>query len=130
MKINPNSHVPIYLQIADQIRAAIAAGVYRAGEALPSQRVLALDVKVNPNTVQRAYDALLRQGTVYSQRGKGLYVADRGAAAALDETRLTVLQSLGETIQVAHMAGMTVKQIRELFDSALERVRGTGEATS
>lgn len=130
MKINPNSHVPIYLQLVDQIRAAIAAGVYRPGEALPSLRVLALDVQVNPNTVQRAYDTLLRQGTIYSQRGKGLYVAELAAGTALDDTQQTVVQAFAETIHVARLAGMNVKQIRELFNSALRRARGTGEVTS
>ena len=73
MKIDPRSHVPIYLQIADGIRAAVAAGLYLPGEALPSLRNLAIEVQVNPNTVQRAYDELEREGLVYSRRGKGLF---------------------------------------------------------
>ena len=80
---NPASHVPIYLQIADAVRAAVAAGVYRPGEAIPSLRAMATEIRVNPNTVQRAYDELEREGLVESQRGRGLFVAQRGAAAAL-----------------------------------------------
>jgi GntR family transcriptional regulator len=59
VKIDPGSHIPIYLQIADGLRAAVAAGVYRPGQALPSLRALAIDARVNPNTVQRAYDQFL-----------------------------------------------------------------------
>ncbi len=54
MNIDPSSHVPIYLQIADAVRAAVAAGVYRSGEVLPSLRAMAIKLHVNPNTVQRA----------------------------------------------------------------------------
>ena len=78
MQIDPSSHVPIYLQIADDIRAAVAAGVYRPGEVLPSLRAMAIEVHVNPNTVQRAYDELEREGLIYSQRGRGLFVAEQG----------------------------------------------------
>lgn len=56
MKIDPRSHIPIYLQIADGIRDAVAAGVYLPGETLPSLRALSLEVQANPNTVQKAYD--------------------------------------------------------------------------
>jgi DNA-binding transcriptional regulator YhcF (GntR family) len=62
VNIDPRSHIPLYLQIADGVRQAVAAGVYRPGETLPSLRVMALDAQVNPNTVQRAYDLLAREG--------------------------------------------------------------------
>ena len=82
MNIDPGSHVPIYLQIAGAVRAAVAAGVYRPGEVLPSLRAMATEVHVNPNTVQRAYDELEREGLIYSQRGRGLFVAEKGDAVA------------------------------------------------
>ena len=82
MEIDPNSHVPIYLQIADGIRAAVAAGIYRPGEALPSLRAMATAVRVNPNTVQRAYDELSREGLIDSQRGRGLFVSPRATTFA------------------------------------------------
>lgn len=126
MKIDAGSHIPIYLQIADQLRTAIAAGVYRPGEALPSLRVLALDIKVNPNTVQRAYDELLREETVYSQRGRGLFVAEQGAATAQHRTEEAVLQAFDETVQNARSAGMHAKQVRGLFSTSIRRVYGEG----
>ena len=82
-RIEPESHVPVYLQIVEHLRSAIAAGVYRPGEALPSLRVLATDLKVNPNTVQRAYEELDRQGVIRSHRGVGMFVAERGAHAGV-----------------------------------------------
>ena len=77
MRIDPGSHVPIYLQIADEIRAAVAAGVYRPGEVLPSLRAMAIDVHVNPNTVQRAYDELEREGLSMRNAARGCLSPNR-----------------------------------------------------
>ena len=90
MLIDPKSPVPIFQQIASQVRQRIAAGVYRANESLPSLRSLAAEIKVNPNTVQKAYDELTREGLVESRRGSGLFVVDRSAAGGTtgDEKRM------------------------------------------
>jgi GntR family transcriptional regulator len=121
VKIDPGSHVPIYRQIAQGMGSAIAAGIYRPGEALPSQRALAVEIQVNPNTVQRAYDELLRQGVVVAQRGKGLFVADQATASAQNQAQRTVSQALVAAIRAALAAGMSTKTIRSLFSAALDR---------
>ena len=120
MRIDPRSHVPIYLQIADGIRAAVAAGVYRPGEALPSLRNLAIDVQVNPNTVQRAYDHLEREGLVYSQRGKGLFVADQGTASAQTRAEQAIRRAFDEGIRAGRAAGMSAQQVRDVFKAAID----------
>ena len=120
MKIDPGSHVPIYLQIAEQLRSAIAAGVYRPGESLPSLRALAVQIQVNPNTVQRAYDELLRQGIAYSQRGRGLFVSEQGTDSASSHAEQTVRAALDEAIRSARAAGMPIRAIRSLFQAALQ----------
>ncbi|MBN2295604.1 MAG: GntR family transcriptional regulator [Pirellulales bacterium] len=119
MKIDPRSHVPIYLQIADGIREAVAAGIYSPGESLPSLRVLALDVQVNPNTVQRAYDELARDGLIYSRRGKGLFVAEQGKANALERARKTVRRLFDQGVQAGHSAGMDANDIRAVFQASM-----------
>ena len=126
MKIDPGSHIPIYLQIADGIRAAVAAGLYRPGEALPSLRALAIDVQVNPNTVQRAYDQLEREGLVYSQRGKGLFVAQQGTTSAQTRSQQVVRRGLDEAVRAGRAAGMTAQQIRDLFEAAIDCIHETG----
>jgi GntR family transcriptional regulator len=120
VEINPRSHIPIYLQIADGIREAVAAGVYLPGEALPSLKALSLEVQVNPNTVQKAYDELAREGLIYSQRGKGLFVADDGKVAARTSARLAVQRAFDEGVRAARAAGMPVKEIRRVFTVALD----------
>lgn len=120
MKIDPRSHVPVYLQIADGVRAAVAAGRYRPGEALPSLRKLALEIHVNPNTVQRAYDLLERKGLIYSQRGLGLFVADEGTSSAQTQAQDGVRRAFDDGIRAGRRAGMTLPQVREVFDTAVQ----------
>jgi GntR family transcriptional regulator len=126
MNIDPSSHVPIYLQIADAVRAAVAAGVYRPGEALPSLRAMAIEIHVNPNTVQRAYDELEREGLIYSQRGRGLFVAERGAASAQSIAGDGVRRALDEAIRAGQVAGMSAAQVRKIFDAALQQAAQVG----
>ena len=123
MHIDPGSHVPIYLQIADAVRAAVAVGVYRPGEVLPSLRAMATEIHVNPNTVQRAYDELEREGLIYSQRGRGLFVAERGAAAAQSAAGAGVRRALDEAIRAGQVSGMSAAQLQEIFHAALQRLK-------
>jgi GntR family transcriptional regulator len=128
VNIDTRSHVPIYLQIAEGIREAVAAGIYCPGEALPSLRALAIDVQVNPNTVQRAYDELEREGVVYSRRGKGLFVTEQGAASAQTRARQTVRRAFDEGIRAGRSAGMNAEQVRDVFETAIDSVsQGEGQ---
>ena len=68
---------PIYEQVQDGLRKLMVSGVLREGEKLPSVRALASQLAINPNTIQRAYEALEREGYVYSIGGKGSFVAPR-----------------------------------------------------
>ena len=126
MKIDPGSHIPIYLQIAEGIRAAVAAGLYRPGESLPSLRALAVDVQVNPNTVQRAYEELEREGLVYSQRGKGLFVAQQGTTSAQTRSQQVVRRAFDEGIRTGRAAGMSAEQVRGIFETAIDGVAKSG----
>ncbi len=120
MKINPSSHVPIYLQIAAEIRSAVAAEVYRPGEALPSLRNMAIELQVNPNTVQRAYDELVRDGLIYSQRGKGLFVSDQGTASAQSGALEVVRKAFEEAVRAGRAAGVDAEQLREIFAASMD----------
>ena len=119
MQIEPESHVPIYKQIVEHLRSSIAAGVYRPGEALPSLRALATDLRVNPNTVQRAFDELCREGLIESHRGVGMFVGRKGARSAISKAEKTVQQAFRKTLTTAFAAGLDAKRIRVLFDAAL-----------
>jgi GntR family transcriptional regulator len=129
-RIEPNSHVPIYLQIVAYLRSSIAAGVYRPGEALPSLRALALDLKVNPNTVQRAYDEMDRQGLIRSRRGVGMFVAPRGIRSARGRAEESIQTAFATAVAGARSADLSPERIRELFDAALEQVLETAGGES
>jgi len=119
MIIDPGSTVPVYRQIVEQVCRAIDAGVYRPGEALPSQRTLAMELRVNPNTVQRAFDELLRDGVIESQRGRGVFVVDRKRNAPRGGAEKACGLALASAINAACDAGITPFRIRDLFENAL-----------
>jgi GntR family transcriptional regulator len=118
MLIDPKSSTPIFRQIADQLRRAIDSSVYKPGEMLPSLRVMAVDIKVNPNTVQRAYEALEREGVVETRRGVGIFVVavDRNRVNAAEE-RLS--NQLRTAIRQGVKAGLTPDAVRSAFENAL-----------
>src|SRR5437870_11791030 len=74
-KLDPKSGVPVYRQIQDLIRYAIASGLLNPGEQLPTVRSLAVELSVNPNTVIEAYTELEREGIFTSEQGSGTFVA-------------------------------------------------------
>ena len=118
--IDPNSPVPIYRQIAEHIRRAVAAGVYRAGEAIPSLRALSLDLVVNPNTVQRAYEELEREGLVQARRGVGMFVADGAVESARRASEAALYSAFVQAIAAGQAASLTPDRIRAAFDRAWE----------
>ena len=130
MKISPSSHVPIYLQIAAEIRSAVAAEVYRPGEALPSLRNMAIELQVNPNTVQRAYDELVRDGLIYAQRGKGLFVSDQGTTSAQNGALEVVRKLFEEGVRAGRAAGVSADQLREIFSASIEQTGKQGSHES
>jgi GntR family transcriptional regulator len=119
MIIDPRSSKPIYRQIVEQTRDAIDAGIYRAGEALPSQRALATEIRVNPNTIQKAYDELERLGVVEARRGLGVFVCDRRSKVARDKTENSVAASLRNGITKGLANDVSPTRIRELFDDSM-----------
>lgn len=87
-------HLPIYAQLMDTLKRRIITGRYLPGEKLPSVRELAAEAGINPNTVQRAFSELEREGLIYTQRATGKYVTEnarrdqiRAAGAGKDAGR-------------------------------------------
>jgi GntR family transcriptional regulator len=119
MSIDPNSPVPVFRQIVEHIRRAVAAGVYRSGELIPSQRAMALELTVNPNTVQRAYEVLEREGLVRARKGVGMFVTDEGVLSARDKAEAGVHATFVQGIRAAQAAGIPVKRVRATFEKAL-----------
>jgi GntR family transcriptional regulator len=123
LHVNTASRLPIYQQLAQQIREAIARGELEAEAGLPSVRQLSRDLLVNPNTVARAYTELEREGLLVSRPGRGIYVAqpridltraarDRRLTEQLDGW-LTGAVHLGYSAdEVIHLVTQRVRQFR------------------
>ncbi len=90
--LNPQSGIPIYRQLAEQIRRMIAGGQLQAGTELPSVRELALEHAVNPMTISKAYSLLEVEGVLVRQRGKPMQVAAQNKSANNEQQRLAHLR--------------------------------------
>jgi GntR family transcriptional regulator len=121
MRIDAKSHVPVFRQIIEGLQSAIAAGIYRSGEVLPSVRVLAIELQVNPNTVQRAYEELERQGMIEARRGVGKFVARNGPRSALGQAEVAVREAFERGVDLAGDADLSKTRVRELFNDVLSQ---------
>jgi DNA-binding transcriptional regulator YhcF (GntR family) len=101
-QINYKSGKPVYLQLVDQIKAAAASGAFRPGEALPSIRPLAEELKVNRNTVAKAYGELESQGVIETQAGRGCFVSGNHSPLKKDARRRLLVEEIDEAVVLAH----------------------------
>lgn len=106
---------PIYEQVVERFKVLILRGVIASDEKIPSVRNLAVDLSINPNTIQRAYAELEKQGYIYTVKGKGNFASD--SAGLLPQYKEELLEQIKEICQTAIAVGMTedelVKNIRE-----------------
>ena len=114
------SGVPIYEQIKQQIKAAILAGELREGEALPSLRSLAKDLKISVLTVTRAYTELEQEGFVKNVQGRGCFVLGKDSALMKEQLICKVEDSLMEAIKAARIADLPDEELHHLLDILLE----------
>lgn len=99
--LNPQSGIPIYRQLIDQVRRMIAGGQLKAGDDLPSVRELALEHAVNPMTISKAYSMLEIEGLLIRQRGKPMQVAAENPLTKTKESRLAHLRPQLDSLIVA-----------------------------
>ncbi len=119
MSIDPASPTPVFQQIAEHVQRLVAAGVFRAGELIPSVRVMALELRVNPNTVQRAYQTLEADGLVEVRKGIGMVVTNNGATTAKGRSLAAVQDAFRRGIRTGRAAAMPSEHIRDSFDEAM-----------
>lgn len=99
--LNPNSGIPIYRQLIEQVRRMVAGGQLQAGSELPSVRELALEHAVNPMTISKAYSLLEVEGLLIRQRGKPMQIAPQKKSQVSEQARLQHLQPHLEQLVVA-----------------------------
>lgn len=110
--INLTDGVPIYRQIVNQVKYLVASGLLQPGEELPPIRTLALQLKVTPNTIVKAYGDLEVSGVVHKRRGSGTFVSEgRPQQVALRERRRLIEQRIDGLLAEAHQLNFTTDDI-------------------
>lgn len=122
-----NKPVPIFNQIMDGVRLAVATGRILSGDRIPSIRDLAMELRVNPNTVSRAYQELERSGLVEVKRGMGYFVSEGENGQITQRERHALFKNLVDDLLSSGIAlGMDVEEERKVIEQRLKRLE-TGE---
>lgn len=124
-RIEPQSGVPIYMQLQEALCRAISAGQLRPGDALPTVRALAAGLRLAPNTVSRAYAALQREGLTENRAGAGTVVAAGAWEGRLEQQG--ALRELRELLAHLLSAGITPTEVRQAVEAVLAGLEDTGE---
>lgn len=125
--VNPSSPAPIFRQIADGLRAAIGRGAIPAGELLPSVRVIAEELGVNPNTVHKAVADLERDGLVAAERGRGMVVLTGTRQQARTAGEEALVDALSDVVRQARAAGLSNERLEQLLRRAQRQVGHGGQ---
>ena len=118
--IDNRSGAPIYDQIYSQIKDAILSGQVTEGEALPSIRALAKDLRISVITTKRAYDELESEGFIYTLPGKGCFVAERSTELLREENLKKIEEHIEQILQLAASCNLSKNDILEMVNFSLE----------
>ncbi|MBO4652214.1 MAG: GntR family transcriptional regulator [Lachnospiraceae bacterium] len=113
--VQTKSGQPIYEQIERQLKDAILRGDLAVGEALPSIRMLAADLKISVITVKRAYEDLEQEGMIYSVQGKGFYVDSPDLAYMKEKRTLSMEEKLAAWVAEAKESGMSLAEASDML---------------
>ena len=124
IKLDYRSRTPIYRQLEDSIIEMILLGVYQKGTQLPSVRSLAVELGINPNTIQKAYQELESQGIICSVTGNGSFV--QGWEEAHRHLRRKALEALTAAVRDARLAGVPREEIEHLVEQEYQQAAKGG----
>lgn len=126
LSVNPNDGLPIYRQIVEQVKGAVAARLLAPGDRLPSHRDLSKDLVVAPLTVKKAYDTLEAEGVVRTERGRGTFVARRSPETATDALKALAARARALVLQ-ARVMGLGEEAAIEAMRRAWREAAGEEE---
>ncbi len=101
-ELNFKSSKPVYLQVVDQVKAAVASGAVKAGDPLPSIRPLAEELRVNRNTIAKAYSELEHQGVITTEAGRGCFISAADSPLNKDARVQLVTEEMDQAVVQAH----------------------------
>ena len=114
--LSNSSDEPIYQQIVTQIKAQIMSGELAAGEALPSMRMLAQQLRISVITTKRAYEELEKEGFIETIAGKGCYVKTQNTEFLREETIRQTEEILAKACERARMCGLSLEEMKEILE--------------
>ncbi len=120
LQINFKSGKPVYLQVVDQVKAAAAAGALQAGEPLPSIRPLAEELRLNRNTIAKAYTELESQGIIETLPGKGCFLKPNQSPLRKEVRRKLLIEEIDQAVVKAHHLQVPAGEFLELARERLE----------
>ena len=121
--LNPNSGVPLYLQLQQQIQQRILSGQLSHGVQLPSARELSAELRINPLTVTKVYQNLERSGFVETRRGLGTYVAHQSPALKMEARRRQIGPAVEQLVVEALHLGLGEKEILSLVSEKFQQFK-------
>lgn len=130
LQLHFKSGKPVYLQLVDQIKAAAASGALQPGEALPSIRPLAEELRVNRNTIAKAYAELESLGVIETLPGKGCFLKENHSPLRKEIRRKLLIEEIDQAIVMAHhlqVPGTEFLKLTEDRVKALEERRRANE---
>lgn len=119
-QLNYKSGKPVYLQLVDQVKAAVASGAAQAGDSLPSIRPLAEDLRVNRNTIAKAYAELESQGVIETSAGKGCFVSGSASTLRKDARVKLLTEEIDQAVVQAHHLQVTKSDFLRLAEERFE----------
>jgi GntR family transcriptional regulator len=123
-------HIPIYVQIVERVKHMIATEVLKPGDQLPTVRQLAADLRVNFNTIARAYRMLDEAGVISTQQGRGTYVLEPLPPEQATRLRKTALEELAKSfLQEAERMGFEIEEIAEVYEALIKDWSDSGNMT-
>ena len=127
IRVDPTSPEPLFEQVVFAVKAAVARGLAKAGDKLPSVRELAKDLAINPNTVVRAYEALERDGVIVRRQGAGCFLTGRQSELGTAERRRQLHDLLQRAATEAFHLGFTPADIEKELAKCLDGMRFDGK---
>ena len=115
IQLNFKSGVPVYRQIVDQIKTAVATGTLQPGDQLPTIRTLAQELRINRNTVARAYEELEAQGVIENLHGKGCFVRAGGTPLRKEARRMMLREPIDALLVQAHHLQISLEELLALI---------------
>lgn len=122
LQVDPESSVPLYAQIVERVKWGLVTASLKQGDQLPSVRELATRLRINPNTVVKAYRELEHDGCVVTRQGQGTFVT-AGSEVTMREKAKIVAQALAHAVEVAFSVGYSPAEVAGLFQHALQQTQ-------